>query len=90
MRRCPYLQACILVHLRVDHLPRSHQVPVSTKGKEIRQNWASRNVGFFSTKAARALALLLLSALLIQVVQAPRDLPFFLVPFPLLLRKVGL
>lgn len=72
----------------VDHLPRSHQVPVSTKGKEIRQNWASRNVGFFSTKAARALALLLLSALLIQVVQAPRGLPFFLVPFPLLLRKV--
>lgn len=51
----PYLQACILVHLRVDHLPRSHQVPVSTKGKEIRQNWASRSVGFFSTKELQEL-----------------------------------
>jgi len=75
----------------VDHLPRSHRVPVSTKGREISDKNRAGPPGTLASShqhAARALALLFLRALPIQVVQAPKGLPFFLVPFSLLLRKV--
>ena len=74
-----------------DHLLRSHQVPVSSKGREISDKNRTGPPGTLASsqqQAARALALLLLSTLPIQVVQAPKSLPFFLVPFSLLLWKV--
>lgn len=72
----------------LDRLPRMHQVPVSTRGREIsdqNRTGPSGTLASSQQQAARALALLLLRVFPLRV---PKVLPFFLVPFSPLLRKV--